>query len=343
MKKAYIAGTLGNGGAERQFYYALKELRYSTDIRVYCLTSGEFWESPILDLDIPVIHFGEQSSRLMRQIRLIQELHSFQPDVIESRHFYTNIYAAIAARVTGSTSIGAMRNDCNNEIKSVGHFLGNLCLRLPDVIASNSHNAINNAVALGINRDKFTLVQNIVDTEYFAPPSHLVDKELDNITVSAIGRFVKQKRFDRFLTMIHKLKNITRAKFKVLLVGDGPLRSALIETADRLELSDTVEFTGTIRDIREIYHQTDILVSTSEWEGMPNVVLEAMSCALPVIAFDAGDINNIIQDGENGYIIPQNDMDKAVEMLNILISYPQLRNDLGIRAREIIRHRDFND
>ena len=131
-KITFVAGTLGQGGAERQLFYILKALRqHQVEVRLLCLTQREFWETRIQDLGVSVTWAGESSSRLMRLRRILSELRQHRPDVLQSQHFYTNLYVALAARALGLREVGAVRNDVFSEIADGGRLLGRFSGRNP--------------------------------------------------------------------------------------------------------------------------------------------------------------------------------------------------------------------
>jgi glycosyltransferase involved in cell wall biosynthesis len=331
---SFLAGTLGHGGAERQLFYALKALKQGgAKLRLFCLTRGEFWEGPLLDLGIPITWIGRHQSRLARLAQLMIELRQDLPVIIQSQHFYTNIYAATAARVFGLREVGALRNDCFSEVESIGRIMGSASLRLPRFIAANSQAAIQKAIEMGLSGSRLHLFRNIVDTDHFAPKFRA---ESQTVRIVAIGRLVKQKRFDKLLSMLAHINAPSHLPFKALIVGDGPLRSQLEIQAAELGLQNAVEFKGAVADSREIYHQADLFVLTSDWEGMPNVVLEAMACGLPVVATKVGDVTDLIRDGETGFLADPQDEVKLVAALLKLLHNPSLRKELGHRSREYV-------
>ena len=87
------------------------------------------------------------------------------------------------------------------------------------------------------------------------------------------------------------------------LVGDGPLRSRLVEHAQALGVSDCVRFAGRQRDTAAFYRRADIFVLLSTYEGMPMSILEAMAAGLPVVATRAGGVPEIVKDGVNGALV----------------------------------------
>ena len=118
LRICFLAGTLGQGGAERQLYYMLEELQQAgLRVTLLCLTQGEFWERRITELGVRCVWVGQKQSRLWRLFRIFQELRQERPDIVQSQHFYTNLYAAVAGRILGLPTIGAIRSDVFGEVR----------------------------------------------------------------------------------------------------------------------------------------------------------------------------------------------------------------------------------
>ncbi|HKX26248.1 MAG TPA: glycosyltransferase [Blastocatellia bacterium] len=330
----FLAGTLGQGGAERQLFYLLSALKESgARLQLFCLTRGEFWEDALSSLEIPVIWIGQHPSRLARLVRLIGELRKDRPQIIQSQHFYTNIYAAAAARALGLREIGALRNDCVSEVQSVGKFMGKISLRLPRTIAANSQAAIRKATEMGFPGTRLHWLSNVVDTSHFTPRPRGLN---ETIKIAAVGRLVNQKRFDRFLSVLARANAQAPGSFQALIAGEGPLRPRLERQAAEAGLQEIVQFAGAVSDPREIYHKVDLLVLTSDWEGSPNVVLEAMACGLPVVATRVGDLSEFMVEGETGFLAAPEDEEKLVAAVTELRQNAGLRREMGRRARESV-------
>src|ERR1043165_6888976 len=108
----YLAGTLGQGGAERQLFYALRALRESgATPRVLCLDRGAFWEEPINRLQVPITWIGQDRSRWKRLVRLIKEARKQPADIFQSQPFYTNAYVSLALLLLNRSPIGALRSN----------------------------------------------------------------------------------------------------------------------------------------------------------------------------------------------------------------------------------------
>jgi glycosyltransferase involved in cell wall biosynthesis len=328
----FIAGTLGQGGAERQLFYVLKALQQAgATVRLLSLTKGEYWQDKIEAIGIPAYWVGRRGSRALRLAVILNLLRRWRVDVIQSQHFYTNLYATTAARLLGKREIGAIRNDCLSEVRSNGAFMGRLSLRLPRAIVANSKTAMRNAVSMGAPAGCLHLLPNVVDTEIFSPRCARAGA---TVTLLAAGRLTEQKRIDRFLYIVHRLKQVSRVQIRAVVAGDGPLLPQLQARARKLGLlPDTVEFRGTVAEMAPVYKEADVLVSTSDWEGTPNVVLEAMASGLPVVATCVGGVADIVAHGQNGFLLDPASEGQAVEVLHLLVQNRDLRQQFGEHAR----------
>ncbi|MCM8820193.1 MAG: glycosyltransferase, partial [Candidatus Omnitrophica bacterium] len=119
---------------------------------------------------------------------------------------------------------------------------------------------------------------------------------------------------------------------------DGPMRPALEQQARVLGLLlEGVKFCGQVYDVRSVYQKADILILTSEYEGMPNVVLEAMASALPVVSAAVGGVGEIVQHNVTGYLVERGNENGFIDALLTLINNEQLRIEMGQRAREYVK------
>lgn len=133
----------------------------------------------------------------------------------------------------------------------------------------------------------------------------------DAYVITAVGRLSTEKRFDLYLETCAVLaERLPEATF--LLVGGGKCEQALQAQAAQLGLTGRLIFTGLTREMESIYAATDLLMLTSDTEGTPHVLLEAMGSAIPVVATAVGGIPEFITDGEHGLLVPPGDRDALV-------------------------------
>lgn len=335
LRISFIAGTLGQGGAERQLFYILQAMcAQGTTLRLLSLTRGEFWEERIRVLGVPVVWVGERTSRLARLFRIVKELAPYRPDVVQSSHFFTNPYAVMAARCLGLREIGAVRADVFGEMESNGFLLGRFCLKAPRWLVANSQTGIRNAASEGVSSSRLLFLTNVVDTEQFTPAAR---QETSIIRLLCVGRLVKQKRVDLFLDVLADVRRVSRVPVEGVVVGEGPLLQSLQERADKLGLLSTgVEFRNSVSNMAAAYREADILVLTSDWEGTPNVVLEASAAGLPIVTTRAGGTPDVVRDCVTGFLCDCGDAEGLVSAVLRLLSDEKLRHGMGEEGRRFV-------
>jgi glycosyltransferase involved in cell wall biosynthesis len=125
-------------------------------------------------------------------------------------------------------------------------------------------------------------------------------------------------------------------KAVLTIVGDGPLRAEMEQQIARLNLADVVRLERSDPDcVAALFREADVFVMTSDYEGMPNVILEAMGSGLPVIATAAGGVSEVVLDGETGIVCPLDAEGVFVEGLLRLIEDERLRTSLGRKAQDV--------
>ena len=199
-------------------------------------------------------------------------------------------------------------------------------------------------VRLGKESDSssdFLCVPNGVETARFVP----IDRPANpKVKILFIGRLIPRKGFQRVVQALPKVRELVDRPFEVEVVGTGVARSELDGLAEELGVSDLIRYVGQVpyERLEESYQYADIFVLTSLSEGMPSVILEAMGCALPVIASDVGGNNEIVHEGENGYLISGDDIDTLAQRIASLINDDLLRKSMGARGREIALDYDWS-
>ena len=328
MKVCFLVGTLARGGAERQLIFMLKALREEgVEARLLCLTEGEAHEREIRELGIEPEWVGSNHNRLLRLRRIIGSLRTKPADIVQSSHFYTNIYAAAAGKFTGAASIGAVRSDLKSEI-AADRVFSRWQIKLPDHLIANSELSVNRAVAFGVGPQRIDCVRNVVNVSQRNGSVSRRD-EKDSVTVLFVGRLSREKRPEWFIELASELRaRRTDMKKHFRIAGDGPLRPELERMVRDRGLCEVVHFLGEQRDMSETYADADLLVLTSRYEGTPNVLLEAMAHGLPVVATKVGGVPEIVTD-KCGVLVDPHSLPDMVEAVRRLSDEPQTRKEMG--------------
>ncbi len=332
----YVVGQLGLGGLERQLYYLLANLdhaRYYPAVVVWNLNHNDKYYKDIEALKIPLCGFPPEWSPLSKLKALRALTRQLKPEVIHSYGFYTNFAAAYAAWATKTLAIGSRRSEYNPHKRRRGGVNRLLNAKWPAfhiVNSTPSADGANCAFSLFTSRHLFT-VRNALDLNLFTCVSE-ASKKRDY--VAAIGALTPVKRWDRLLRVVRNLKTVLGEDIRFQIAGDGPLRSALAKLADDLGVSRVVEFRGAVHDIPAFLSGAKFLVHTSQSEGCPNVVMEAMACGLPVVAMETGEIPYLVEDGKTGFVVRQEDETTFVERVSLLLGDDELCLSMGTAARE---------
>lgn len=219
-------------------------------------------------------------------------------------------------------------------------------MNFADKVLSVSDDLKLHIVNLGINEEKVHVVPNGVDTTKFKPAGkeharNLLNLPQDKNIVLFVGALRKIKGVDY---LIEAAKYFVDANTDLFMVGrDDGLRKSLEKRAQELEISDYIKFTGPVNheDIPIWISASDILVLPSLSEGRPNVVLEALSCEVPVVAADVGGIPELMVDGETGYLVPAKNPAELSEKINKLLEDRSRREKMGKFGRKSIIQREL--
>ncbi|MDT8391090.1 MAG: glycosyltransferase family 4 protein [Lentisphaeria bacterium] len=162
--------------------------------------------------------------------------------------------------------------------------------------------------------------------------------------ILAVGRLVPKKGYCDLIDACDLLRS-DGLDITCLIVGDGELRKPLTEMIKILKLDDCVRLTGEMRQAAvmalmetetAVFCHPSIIDEQGDHDGLPNVILEAMCCGLPVVSTTVSAADEIITNTVNGVLIPQKNPDALAHALGSLLTNPGLRAELGANARETI-------
>ena len=175
------------------------------------------------------------------------------------------------------------------------------------------------------------VISNGVDTEFFIPAHSKPVRDESILRILFVGRFREQKNLPFLLRQVAQLPTTT---FELHLVGDGPEKQRLKGLARELGVASAITWHGWLppAELPHVYQSADCLVNSSLYEGMSNVVLEAMACGLPVIASKVPGNEELVLDGDTGFLFDLREPAALVSALTQLRD-AGLRRRMGISAR----------
>jgi glycosyltransferase involved in cell wall biosynthesis len=190
-----------------------------------------------------------------------------------------------------------------------------------------------------IPESKVVIVPNGVDLQHYRPGDHAAARlrwaiPKGGFVIASIGRLHPQKGHRFLLEALASIRSDI-AGIVCLIAGEGQLREELIQYATVLGVADCCRFLGAVPDTRSIYDVADVAVLASLYEGMPNVVLEAMAMACPVVATRVQGSSDLVRPGETGLLVPPGDSLALAEGLRELAADPSRRRAMGARSRSL--------
>lgn len=180
------------------------------------------------------------------------------------------------------------------------------------------------------DKKSFDIISNGVDTEVFYP---IEKADSDEFKILFVSRLIERKGLQFIIPQLQKIQDSTEKKVKLVVVGDGPYREQLETITREYKVTDMVEFVGqkNKKEIVPFYQNADLFILPSAKEGMPNVVLEAMACGLPIIMTPCEGSKELVQD--NGYILLTSEMGEKIQQL---LRNKEMLQKLGHNSRRIV-------
>jgi len=184
----------------------------------------------------------------------------------------------------------------------------------------------------GFSESKITFIPNGVNTDHFIPSPAA---ECASNKITFLGRLNYQKGIDTLLLAFSSLI-MNKPGLQLEITGEGPEKPNLLKMAEDLNITNKVIFHGKNTDPYAFLLSSTVFVLPSRSEGLPNVLLEAMSCGLPVIASNVGGNLDLIQSGINGILFEEGNYEQLSSAIETILDDQQLKEKLGKNAIQTI-------
>ena len=344
---AYVIGELGKGGAEYQLYELVRGLdRRRFTPAVFALAAGGYWAGRLRELGVDVVELSSRRSMELGRLRRLRgHLAAFAPQVLHTVLWSGNAYGRLAAVGLGiPVVITAERNVIRRPVwqRAVERLLD----AVTDRYLVNSAAIVDElAVRGGLPRAKMQVIHNGIDLG--ALPGFVLERTAARARlgfdpgrrlVAHVGRLEPQKDVPTFLAAATHVAALA-PDVDFLVVGEGRLRGELEAEAQRRGLGGRVCFTGVRHDVPALLAGVDVLALTSRYEGLPNVVIEAMAMGAVAVATDVGGTRELIEPDRTGVVVPVGRPDRVAAAVADLLAHPDGARAMAARARARIEER----
>lgn len=322
MKKImFFIPRMGGGGAERVVAHLANEFdRCGDSVVIYTPTDNKSFYPLNPDVKICGENYSVSKKNGIRQMILAfngirlwfayqRKIKKEKPDVIISFLTETNCIA-LTHKHKNCRLIVSERNDPTKYSRLLQVIIRKLYPKA-DVLVCQSEK-----VAKYFHSDNTVVIPNPIDSTIF--PEYFLGKRRK--TVVAVGRLSNQKNFANLINAFSLLKS-EFDEYHLEIYGEGPLHQSLDNLIDELNLNDRVRLMGAHRNVLELIKDTSLFVMSSDYEGYPNALAEAMAIGLPVICTDfySGTARELIGE-KNGLLVPVNDSKALAGAIEKLLS-----------------------
>ncbi|HET6374250.1 MAG TPA: glycosyltransferase [Candidatus Polarisedimenticolia bacterium] len=356
---ALVIGQLHLGGAERQLYELAARLdRSRHDPLVVCLSELTApYAERLARLGIPVETLPRAGNREWGRARALARLLArHRVDLSHAFLLAANAYVYAAQMIESGAGLVRRRRPfiASSRVSSppVGWLpalVHRRAFRAAAAVIANSRKVIEHTSRLyGVPQERFHLIHNGVALEEFpVSPSQQESQRREqtrrvlgavddtSVLVGTMGRLAPQKNLDLFLDLAARLSAhpVLGQRTRFAIVGEGPARDELEAGARRRGLTGRLVFAGAREDVATVLSAFDLFVLTSDYEGLPNVILEAMAAFRPVVATRADGAEELVTHGVTGYLAQRGDVEGLARGVETLAGDPNARREMGLKAR----------
>jgi glycosyltransferase involved in cell wall biosynthesis len=339
-----LSTSLGLGGADRQILYLARALLANGyEVRLVSMTPLEEMGRQAVADGLPIsslnMRRGRADWRSFQQ--MVHLVRTWRPHLLTSFMYHANVLGRVAGKWAGVplivTSIRSERNS-----HALHDWLTRLTNWMDDSCTTNSQQVADSLRKRAlIPHRKLRVIPNGVDISALSTSTVEHRRIREELGIApgeflwlAIGRLLEQKDYS---TMLQAFQPLANAPAQLAIAGRGPLLDELQRRTESLGIAAQVKFLGVRHDIAALLGAADGFVLSSAWEGMPNVVMEALAAAVPVVATQVGGVSELVHEGRSGFLVPAGDPTALSQKMRDLMSLSsEQRSEMGLHGRQHI-------
>ncbi len=334
-KVLFYINAINGGGAERVMVNLSSSFAKNGYNVIFVTSYYDQWEYPLevsvkrISLEKTEIvqsRFKKNFTRILK-LRLICKKE--KPDVVISFMAEPNYRALIATIGLPTKNIISVRNDPKREYKGrIGKLLASYLLPITDGCVFQTEEAQGRFPRR--LRNKSTIIFNSVKDDFYR-----IERSPLRGRIVTCGRLEEQKNHKMLIRSFAFIAN-KYPEVQLLIYGEGSLREEISNLINKERLDSHVKLMGTSDDIPDVLKEAEVFVISSDYEGMPNALMEALAVGVPCISTDCpcGGPHVLIEHGVNGLLVPAGDESKMAEAMDTLLGNKEYAHKLGIKARE---------
>lgn len=335
MNICFCVDSMESGGAERVVsnlsHYFVEQGNQVSIIMVSSLKKKSFYTlNDKVDL-LAICDGKKQGVNIIKKVFLLRKtIKKLAPDVVVSFLPHVNIYTDWAIRKLKIPHIVSERNNPYVDPRGkIQRFLKNKCFKKADGCVFQTSDAMK--YFQGKAKGRQIIIYNPLNLQW-RPDDYNFDREKK---VVAVGRMQPQKNFNLLLKAFKEF-SLNNKDYILEIFGDGEEKPILENIAKEQGFANKIVFRGHSPNWHKQAYKASIFVLSSDYEGMPNALLEAMALGIPSISTDCpiGGPKEIIQDGKNGFLVPVGDFKAIAEKMQVLVSDKDLSDNV---AKESIK------
>jgi len=334
-----ILPSFGIGGAEQMAVHLMVGLAADHDVTAVGLYPGSAGplEERLTKAGVRVRYLGKKPGLDLRMLpalnRVIRET---RPQVVHTHLSVLRYALPVLRRGQVPLTVHTLHNTAEHESDRVGQWIQRFAFRGSVVpIAISQDNATSFERVYG--RKCPAIIPNSIPTEDYEKPPEVGRQwraqqgfDPDAIVLTCVGRLEPQKNPLALVTAFAALRN---ERAHLVLMGDGSLRTQVIDCIRANRVGRQVHLLGVRRDVPDCLAGSDIFVLGSNWEGNPLAVMEAMAAGLPVVSTAVGGVPELVEEGREGLLVAPGQPADLTSAIRLLVENCDLRQAMGTAAR----------
>lgn len=274
-------------------------------------------------------------------------------DIVHTHLAKAGILGRLAARLAGVPIIihtlhgTIFHQELNPITRGIYIILERWLAKYTDCIISVGYDLKNKYLQAGIGKEEqYKIVRSGMDLGKFYNIKNKSEKDIAemkasfgfgkrDIVVSMVASLEPRKGHEYAIDVAQKIIAKNR-NIIFVFAGDGYLKGQIKEEVKSRGLEDNIKLPGFFNNIEDFFAICDVVILTSLWEGLPQVLVQAAASGRPMVSFDVEGVNEVIKDGRNGFIVPIKNIEMMAEKINFLISDLGRSRSMGVTGTDIV-------